>query len=334
MKKGIRNLLIIGLLIVIGVVAWVVVRNRSKPTSSGQITPVQVRLKWLHQAQFAGFYVAKDKGFYEHAGLAVTLNAGGVDFPAIQLVAGGGEQFGVTGADQLLLAREKGAPVVALATIYRRSPMVFFALDKSDIAAPKDFVGRKVGVKLGGNEELTYRAMLSKAGVDAKRITEIPVKYDMTPLFNGQVAVWPGYLINEVIVAEEQGFKVKVIQPADYGVDLYADTLFTTESMIRDHPDTVRKFVHATLQGWQYAIDHPQEAVDDTLHYSDKLNRDHEYKMLQASIPLLKPDSKPIGWMDLMKWQEMEQLLKNQGFLKTDIDVTKVFTDQFLTQNQ
>lgn len=332
MKKGTRNIVVVSLIVVAVVFAWIGIRNRSNGTAT--VAPIQVRLKWLHQAQFAGFYVAKERGFYDREGLAVTLNAGGVDFPAIQLVAAGGEQFGVTGADQLLLAREKGAPVVALAAIYRRSPMVFFSLEKSGIRTPKDFEGKRVGVKLGGNEELTYRAMIRKAGIDAKKITEIPVKYDMTPLFNGQVDVWPGYAINEVIVAQEQGFKVNVIQPADYGVDLYADTLFTTEEMLRDHPDMVEKFVRATSEGWQYAVDHPQEAVNDTLRYSDKLNRDHETKMLQASIPLLKPDSKPLGWMDLAKWQEIEQLLKSQGFLRTDVDVTQVFTDKFVTQNR
>src|SRR5712691_8740899 len=82
---------------------------------------VTVRLKWLHQAQFAGFYVAKDKGYYAAAGLDVSIQPGGSDFPAIQMVAGGSEQFGVTGADQILIARSKGVPVVAIAVIYREN---------------------------------------------------------------------------------------------------------------------------------------------------------------------------------------------------------------------
>jgi NitT/TauT family transport system substrate-binding protein len=83
---------------------------------------VTVRLKWLHQAQFAGFYVAKDKGYYDAVGVDVSIQPGGSDFPAIQMVAGGSEQFGVTGADQILIARSKGVPVVAIAVIYRENP--------------------------------------------------------------------------------------------------------------------------------------------------------------------------------------------------------------------
>ena len=124
---------------------------------------VTVRLKWFNQAQFAGFYVAQDKGYYKAAGLAVNIQPGGPDFPAVQMVTGGNEQFGVTGADQILIARSKGVPVVAVAVIYRRNPFVLFSLAKSGIKTPADFVGKKVGVKIGGNEELIYRAVLAKA---------------------------------------------------------------------------------------------------------------------------------------------------------------------------
>ena len=135
-----------------------------------------IRLKWFHQAQFAGFYVAKEKGYYQSAGLDIDIQPGGPDFPAIQMVSGGNEQFGVTGADQILLARSKGVPVVALAVIFRRNPFVLFSLAKSGIKAPADFVGKNVGVKIGGNEELIYQAVLAKAGVDRTKLTETPVQ--------------------------------------------------------------------------------------------------------------------------------------------------------------
>src|ERR1700757_3270930 len=112
---------------------------------------VTLRLKWFHQAQFAGFYVAKEKDFYKSAGIDLDIQPGGPDFPAIQMVAGGNEQFGVTGADQILIARGKGVPVVAVAVIYKRTPFVLFSLAKSGIKSPADYVGRNVGVKLGGN---------------------------------------------------------------------------------------------------------------------------------------------------------------------------------------
>ena len=295
---------------------------------------VKVRLKWVHQAQFAGFYTAEEKGFYSNKNIDAVLEPGGVDFPAVQMVSSGSEDFGITGADQILLAREKGVPVVAVAVIYRESPFVYFALKDSGITKPQDFLGEKVGIKLGGNEELTYRAMMKKAGVDTKKVTEIPIKYDMTPLFTGQVMAWPGYSINEPIVAQEQGHEVNIIWPSDYGVNLYADTLFTTESMIRNNPDLVNRFVAATLEGWEYAIAHPEEAVNFTLKQNDQLKKSHETAMLQASLKLLKPDDKPLGWMDNSKWEEMQNLLLEAGFMNKPVDLEKTFTPRFLEEKK
>jgi NitT/TauT family transport system substrate-binding protein len=303
------------------------------PKTDGQPDSVKVRLKWLHQAQFAGFYTAKEKGFYRDQKIDAELEPGGPDFPAVQMVSSGSDLFGVTGADQILLAREKGVPIVAVAVIYRKSPFCYFSLKSSGIAKPQDFVGKKIGIKLGGNEELTYRAMMKRAGVDTTRVTEIPVKFDMTPLFTGQVMAWPGYSINEPIVAQEQGHEVNLIWPSDYGVNLYADTLFTTEGMIRDHADLVKRFVAATLEGWNYAIAHQDEAVGFTLMQSGQLKENHEAAMMKASVDSLKPDDQPVGSMDRSKWQEMQDLLLAAAFMKTATDIDKAFTTQFLASS-
>jgi NitT/TauT family transport system substrate-binding protein len=287
---------------------------------------VTVRLKWFNQAQFAGFYVAKDKGFYKAAGLDVNVQPGGPDFPAIQMVTGGNEQFGVTGADQILIARSKGVPVVALAAIYRRNPFVLFSLAKSGIKTPTDYVGKKVGVKIGGNEELIYRAVMAKAGIDRSKVTEIPVKFDIAPLLTGDIDVWPGYLTNEALAAKEKGFDVNIVAPVDYGIDLYADTLFTTEKMLEEKPDLVKKFVAATLHGWDAAIAAPDEAAKITIKYGDKLTFDHELAMMKASIPLLKPDDKPVGYMDEAGWSSAQKFLLDAGLQKSPVSVSAAFS--------
>jgi ABC-type nitrate/sulfonate/bicarbonate transport system substrate-binding protein len=302
--------------------------NTSEAT--GTMDKVNLRLKWLHQAQFAGFYTADQKGFYEKNGIDVTINPGGVDFPAVQMVASGSEHFGVTGADQILIAREKGVPLVALAVIYRDSPFVLFALEESDISQPSDFIGKNVGVKLGGNEELTYRAVMQGAGIDTSQVNEVPVKFDISPLLSGQVDVWPGYAINEPITAEEKGYNVTIIWPKDYGVSLYADTLFTTEEMIEKNPDVVRRFVIATLQGWNYAYANPDEAVSYTLTYSDILTKEHETLMMQASLPLLKPEGQALGHIDIEVLEGMQQLLLENGYMKQSIDLEKAYTNRFV----
>ena len=294
---------------------------------------ISIRLKWLHQAQFAGFYFAKEAGYYSARGLDVTLRPGGIDYPAVQMVASGSDQFGVTGADQILIARDKGVPLVAVACIYQKTPFVLFSLQSSGIKEIKDFPGKRIGVKLGGNEELTYRAMLAKAGISSKTFTEVPVKFDISPLLDGQVDVWPGYSINEPITAEEHGYKVNLITPSEYGIHFYADVLFTTESMIRTEPDIVTAVTQATIQGWQEALANRNQAVAYTLRYGNQLSREHEMKMLMTSAPLIAPPGQPIGSMDASVWREMANTMKAEHFLDHKVDVAQAFVTEFLPRN-
>ncbi|WP_407267734.1 ABC transporter substrate-binding protein [Radiobacillus sp. PE A8.2] len=297
-----------------------------------ELEKVVLRLKWIHQAQFAGFYAAKEKGFYEEAGLDVEIRPGGADFPSVQMVASGDEHFGVTGADQILLAREKGVPVKALSVIYRDSPFALFSLKDSGVESIEDLVGETVGVKLGGNEELTYRAMVENAGVDGSEITEMPVKYDLSPLLSGQVKAWPGYVINEVISAQEQGYEVNVISPSDYDINFYADTIFAKDELIENDPELVESFVQASMKGWQYALDNPEEAAEFGLDYGEDLSLDHEIAMMNASVPLLRPESTPLGNMDESEWASLQDNLLQLEFLTEKQDLSDVFTNDFIAE--
>ncbi|WP_340026325.1 ABC transporter substrate-binding protein [Paenibacillus sp. FSL K6-1096] len=297
---------------------------------SGELKKVVLRLKWIHQAQFAGFYTAVEKGFYKEAGLDVEIRPGGSDFPAVQMVASGSEEFGVTGADQIIIAREKGVPVTALSAIYRKTPFVMFALKESGIKTMDDLVGQKVGIKLGGNEELTFRAMEKSAGIETSQIEEMPIKYDLSPLLTGQVKAWPGYVINEVLAVEEQGKEVNIIDPNDYGINFYADTLFTTESVIKKDPEMVRGFVQASMKGWDYAVQHPEEAAEFGLKYGEKLDLKHEVSMMKASIPLLEPEKLPLGSMDEDAWKTLQENLIDLKFVKKEQDLGALFTNEYL----
>ncbi|MFS0725496.1 ABC transporter substrate-binding protein [Paenibacillus sp. 1P07SE] len=304
--------------------------TESGTEGSGELKKVVLRLKWVHQAQFAGFYAAVEQGYYEEAGLEVEIRPGGSDFPSVQMVASGSEHFGVTGADQILLGREKGVPVTALATIYRETPFVLFALKESGITSMEDLVGERIGVKLGGNEELTYRAMVNNAGIDGSGIDEMPVKFDLSPLLTGQVKAWPGYVINEVLAAEAQGHEVNIIKPQDYDINFYADTLFAKDDLIEKDPELVRSFVQASMKGWEYAIDNPEEAAEMGLKYGENLKLDHEINMMNASIPLLQPDFRPLGKMEESAWETLQASLMELEFLKKEQDLSEVFTNEFL----
>jgi len=296
--------------------------------SSTAPAAVSVRLKWLHQSQFAGFYAAAAQGDYDAAGLKVKLDPGGPDSPSVQLVASGSDTFGVAGADQILLAREKGVDVVAVATIYRQTPFVLMTLADSGITTMKQLAGKKVGVKFGQSEEVTYRAMLSAAGME--KPDEVPVKFDLGPFLSGSVDAFPGYSINEALAASEAGKPVNVIGPASVGLSLYADTIFTTGSEIRKHPEQVKAFVQATMKGWQWAVDHPDAAAALAPKYDSSLKLPHEQAEMKASIPSITPDNHPIGFMDTAGWSSLQDILITQGQMKKRQDLSEVFTTKFL----
>lgn len=328
-----KKLLIIGavLLSIIALVVFFVIKNggfsyikgKQSSTENQGLRKVSIRLSWIHQAEFAGVYVADQKGFFRDAGFDVTINPGGLDFPAIQMVAGGGEEFGIAEGNHIVLAREQGVPVVPLALDYRKNPNVFFALKKSGITTVKDFVGKKIGTK---SENMPiFEAMLQNEGIKTSQMTLIPVEYDLTPILTGTVDVFPGLSNDEVLAVEETGAPVNIIWPSDYGVKGYSEGLFTTEKMIKEDPEMVKRFTEAYLKGWNYAYNHVDEAVADTLLYDKSLSADFEKKMMEASLELIKPDDKPIGYMEEKGWQDTLDTLVRAGLVKNPPDMSKMF---------
>ena len=298
-------------------------------TPSPALTPITVQLKWLHQAQFAGLYAADRNGYYAAEGLKVNLIQGG---PSVDLEKGvleGTAQFGVDGADALITARANGNPVRAIAVIYRRSPLVFMTLADSGITKPQDFAGKTVQADTGA---ITLHAMLANVGISSGQYHEVNLGTDLGPFYSGQVQVWNAYIYNEVLMAQSQGYKVNIIYPDDYGIHFYSDTLYSTDKYIAANPDLVLRFLRATLKGWTYAVEHPSEVGALVVKYSANANPAVENDKMAASLPLVNTGEDHIGWMKPDLWAGMEKTLREQGVLTTPLDVTKVYTMQFLQE--
>ncbi len=293
-------------------------------------TPVTVQLRWTHQAQFAGFYAADQNGYYAEEGLVVTFLEGGPTVDFIAPVLDGAAQFGVTNADALLLARAEGKPVRALATILRRSPGVFIALAASGITRPQDFVGKTIQTGPAGLPRL--RAMMNRVGVGPDQYTVVDSTPDLTALYSGEVDVRNVNLTNEVLAARAAGHEINVIYPDDYGVHFYSDTLFTTDDFIAANPDLVLRVVRATLKGWTWAVENPIEVGPMVLKYKADADLAFEVTKMTTSLPLLNTGEDYIGWMKPGVWAGMEQTLREQGVLAAPLDVTQVYTMQFLEE--
>jgi NitT/TauT family transport system substrate-binding protein len=282
-----------------------------------EVRQVSMRLQWFPQFQFAGYIVAEVKGYYEEAGLDVTINPGGPDLVSLPLVAAGGDTFGSTGADTVLIAREQGIPVTALATWFQASPVAFMVHSDSGIAGPQDFPGRTVGMFYGDNVETEYRALLAATGVDRASVNEIPGDFSLAPFLERRADVWPVYATDQPNLARREGAEIGLILARDYGVQLMGDVLFTTEAFARENPRTVRAFVEATLRGWEFAVANPDEAVELILAYNPELDREQLAFEAAETIKLLRygPGARCLGLSDPELWAAEAALLQELAIL-------------------
>lgn len=311
-------------LLVAVVVAAVFIRGQAAEVARQKV--VKVRLLWLNQAQFAGIYAAQEEAFYRDAGLNVEITPGGPGVNPILLVASGSEHFGVASATDIILAREKGVPVRALSTIVAENPTCFFSRADSGIRSVRDFVGKRVGVKTGFELEYYLDAMLKEAGVEKSSLETVPIQFDLTPFFRGEVDVWCGYRINEPNVVRARGIALNEILPSDYGVRVAGDVLFTSEEFYEENQDLAWAFVDATWKGWQFAEERRDRAVEYVLRYNSKGDRQHERSMLDSMLPLVFSNRGAIPPSeDASRWTEMISFLRKHGVVKSSVPAESCF---------
>lgn len=294
------------------------------------LTPVTVQLAWTHQAQFAGLYAADQNGYFAEEGIAVSFLAGGSQVDILTPVVEGAAQFGVASGDELILARAAGMPLQAVATIYRRSPVVFISLAEKGITQPQDFVG--LTIRAPSNTLPSLRSMMAQIGVadDQYEIVELPS--DLALFESGEVPVWGVFFNAFVVTVQQAGHAINMVFPDDYGVHFYADTLFTTDALIAEDPDLVLRFVRAALKGWTYAIENPAKMARMVQKYNPNADLAIEDARMIASLPLVNTGEGYIGWMRDDRWVGMAQTLRDHGMLTHTVDVANVYTMQFLRE--
>jgi len=290
---------------------------------------VSVQLKWLHQAEFAGFYVAQEKGYYAEENIGPTLLPGGLGVDSLARVINGKADFGVAAPEQILVRRSQGEPIVAIATIYRYNPLVFIAMEDSGIKQPSDFIGYTAAVG-ASDGELQFAAMMRKLGFDTSRVNIMPFDLHYAGFYGGVADITYVYSTVDLISMREQGYMVNLIWPDDYGIHMYSDTLFTTEAMIAQNPDLVTRFLRATLRGWNQAVEDPETAAAITKKHAIAAYAEFQNEMMKSSVPFIHTGEDHIGWMSAEAWEQMHGLLLEQGILAQPVDLQGVYTTEFL----
>ena len=263
---------------------------------------VTLQLKWVPQAQFAGYYVAKDKGFYKEAGLDVTIKPGGPDIAPPQVIAGGGADVIVDWMPSALAAREKGVPLVNIAQPFKKSGMMLTCRAETGIKTPQDLKGRTLGVWFSGNE-YPFLAWMAKLGYktdgSAGGVKVLKQGFNVDPLIQKQADCISTMTYNEYWQVIDAGFKpdqLVVFKYDDQGVATLEDGLYVMQDKLKDPAfvSKMAKFVDASMKGWEYARQHPDEAAGIVLDNdaSGAQTEKHQKRMMGEIAKLLDTTGK------------------------------------------
>ncbi|WP_342563452.1 ABC transporter substrate-binding protein [Paenibacillus sp. FSL R7-0345] len=309
-------------------------------TAEPAAEPVTVRLqlKWVPQAQFAGYFLAQDKGYYAEEGLNVEILPGGPDIVPEQQVAGGSAEIGVDWVASLLTSQEQEMPLVQIAQIYQKSGLVLVSKKEAGINGPADLKGKKVGNWMGGNE-FELLALFDKYQLDPNKDLNFTKQgFTMDQFLGGEIDAASAMTYNEYQVVLESGVKAEdlnVIDMNDEGVAMLEDNLFANKEWLADNKETAAKFVRASLKGWKDAIADPEAAVDSVMKLAEEgsTSREHQLTMMTEVAKLIQPegfDIAKLGYTDAAAFQQTADIALKFGVIKEASDVNEAYTNEIV----
>ena len=286
--------------------------NIEKPA----LEKVRVQLKWFHQFQFAGYYAAIEQGYYQEEGLDVELLERQLDKSVVEQVIQGQAEYGV-GDSGLIHEYALGKPIVALAAIFQHNPLVFMTLQNSGIISPYEMRGRRIMMDEVNVNESPLKALLAEVNLTNKDFTLVKQSNDNNALIRGELDVMTGYLTDQPFYYKEMGTKINIINPQNYGVDFYGDILFTSETESQQHPQRLERFLRASLKGWHYALEHPEQMINLIInHYHSKLSLAHLH-FEEQELRKLIPDTVPLGTIEQARLKVLADTYEKVSYNET-----------------
>ncbi len=298
---------------------------------SGELTPVSLQLQWFTQGQFGGYYAALDQGYYEEAGLDVTILEGGVDIVPQTVLASGGADFAVSWVPKALVSIEEGADIVDIAQIFQRSGTLQVAFADSGISEVADLAGKTVG-NWGFGNEFELLAGLRRNGLDpASSVTLVQQNFDMLGLLSGDIDAAQAMTYNEFAqvletVNPDTGElytldDLSVIDWNDVGTAMLQDALWADAGRLESDPayrETAVAFVEASLRGWIYCRDNPEECTDIVLAAGPTLGASHQLWQVNEVNKLIWPSPLGIGTIDPELWAQTIDVATAEGIISAD----------------
>jgi len=328
-----RRYWVIATLVAAAAIAAVVVgaaTNAGASTKSHKLTKVTLQLKWVTQAQFAGYYAAKAKGYYKAQGMDVKIKPGGPSIIPEQVVAGGQAEFGIDWLSSLMTSRDQGVNLVNIAQVFGKSGLTLITWKDTGINTVAKMKGKKVANWLGGNEFEVFAA-LAKFGMDPvhnKNVTIVAEPFSMDFFLKRQADAASAMTYNELAqVLEAKNPKtgklyqlknLNVIPMQKVGTSMLEDGIFVRGDWIKSKSNQAlsKKFVAASLKGWIWCRDHPRDCVKTVLANGPALPKGHQTWQMNEINALIWPAKLGIGLMDPTAYARSAKIVKTYGKLK------------------
>lgn len=305
-----------------------------------EMTDVKLQLQWFTQAQFAGYYAALDQGYYEDVGLNVEILEGGVDIVPATVLDSGGADFALSWVPRALVPREEGADIVNIAQPFQRSATLQVSFADSGIDSVDDLEGKNVG-NWGFGNEFELLAGLRQADLDPDSdVTLVQQQFDMLALLAGDIDAAQAMIYNEYAQVLEtvnpdtgelyQPEDLHIIDWNDVGTAMLQDGIWADASRLADDPayrETAVKFVEASLKGWIWCRDNPDECVQVVLDNAPILGQSHQTWQLNEINALIWPSPGGIGIMDAALWDQTIEVATNEGILQSPPEGDAYVTD-------
>ncbi len=310
----------------------------SNPSPGLSADKVNFALDWLIYGKHAGFYVAKEKGFYRENNLDVTIQRGYGSGDTAKRVGAGQAQFGFSDTTAVMLARTRGVKIKLIGMIHDKSMHTIIVLKGSGITKPKDLEGRKIGSPEQNAVKIIFPAFAQVNGVDQDKVEWVNMTPDAVApsLLAGRVD-GGGFYATEIPTvragAKKVGKDIHVIYYSKFGIDVYSNGLITTDKMIREKPDLVRRFLDATMKGVAWGIEHPEEATDIFVkaHPTTSRNLARAHWAIAVDHLLTKPAKKfGIGYMTQEKMEYTRATVVKYMKVKIDFPAKEIYTNDFL----
>ncbi len=299
---------------------------------------VSLNLNWFYVGDHSPYFVALEKGWYKEEGLEPTILTGKGSGDVVKRVDIGSADIGIVDTGVLIVARAQGAKVKIVSMLFDKSPYCMWMWKDSGINSPKDLVGKKIGAPPGDAQRTIFPALAQANGFDPDKVTfvNIAAEAKFSALAAKQMDVIFDYYSGAPFFHKAMGEEnVKYMMFADYGVDVYSNALVASEKYIKENPGIIKRFVKASLRGWEFALKNPEEAIEIMAKHRPEIDKPVLLANLKLIIDLFRTNrykQNGIGWVDDKKMSDSIKIISQYRDLKVDMKTKDVYTNEFLTK--